>query len=56
MRKSVFRNFLQTMLERAKHVSKSRAFDKLLDNPAGTKLAKRASKLSRRGCDGTMRS
>lgn len=50
MKKSVFQR-LVAMLK-----MKKRGFKKMADNPAGTKMMKRALGIKRRGCDGTMRS
>jgi len=55
MKKSKFKQFLELMSRIGSHLSKSKHFHKLRDNPAGTKMAKRAEHTSRRGCDGTMR-
>jgi len=55
MKKSVFRHLMDIMRKRNKHVSKSKAFAKLIDNPAGTKMSNRSKPDSRRGCDGTLR-
>jgi len=49
MRKSMFKRLLDILCKR------KGGFKRLVDNPAGTKMAKRAQHDSRRGCDGTMR-
>jgi hypothetical protein len=49
MRKSQFKRLVE-MLFRTKG-----GFTKLIDNPAGTKMANRAQHTSKRGCDGTTR-
>jgi hypothetical protein len=49
MRKSQFKRLVDMLFKQ------KRGFTKLLDNPAGTKMANRSQQDSRRGCDGTMR-
>lgn len=55
MKKSIFRKLMDIMCKRNKHISKSKAFGKIIDNPAGTKMFNRSKPDSRRGCDGTLR-
>ena len=49
MKKSVFKRLVDRLF-RTKG-----GFRKVIDNPAGTKMANRAQPTSRRGCDGTLR-
>jgi hypothetical protein len=55
MRKSRFKQFLETMARIGKRLPAGKRFRKVYDNPAGTKMAHRALATSRRGCDGTTR-
>jgi len=55
MKKSAFKQFVDMMFRIGKHGSKMNRFHKMVDSPAGTKMANRAQHTSRRGCDGTMR-
>jgi hypothetical protein len=49
MKKNIFKALVQKLL------GQRRGFKKLIDNPAGSKMARWSRQESRRGCDGTMR-
>jgi hypothetical protein len=49
MKKSAFKRLVDHLMRR------TRGFTRVVENPAGTKMAKRSRSDSRRGCDGTMR-
>lgn len=55
MQKAMFVRLKNALKKRWAHISKTKRFKKLMDNPAGNKMSARSSKLSARGCDGTMR-
>ena len=55
MKKAAFVRFRDVMKRMSAHISKTKAFRKVVDNPAGTKLLNRSKNTSRRGVDGTMR-